>query len=333
MSQIIDLFGRGPTPTDAAFLHIIESPRPEPKKARALIEALWQRTAPFVEHGIPNRLRFELHPCFWEMYLTAVLLDRGLPVMTNEQRRHRGGKGPDLQVGSVEAWFECISATAGEGPDAVPGYSFEDFAPVPDEAFKLRLTTAIREKFLKHKVYLTKTLVSESEPFVIAVNGGAVPHVYQEVFPPRILGALFPFGPEAIRFDLRTNTFGDSFFTYQGEIKKKSGVSIPTTFFEQEESCGISAVLYRRGVQLQRGVRVGINTHSQPAREGAASKRIPSHRPRMLAGRQPASYSGTQSENRGRGIMMRRRNRRWRKKSTSGSASSAFCRRLVRSRR
>ena len=60
----------------------------------------------------------------------------------------------------------------------------------------------------------------------------------------RIIGVLFPFGPEAIRFDLRTNTFGDSFFTYQAEIKKKSGAVDPDDLFEQEESCGISAVLY-----------------------------------------------------------------------------------------
>jgi type I restriction enzyme S subunit len=244
LSQIIEVFGAGPTPTDAGFLHIIESPRPETKQARALLETLWQKTAPFLERGIPNRLRFELHPTFWEMYLTAVLLDQGLPVMANERRRHRGGKGPDIQVGAVEAWFECIAATAGEGPDAVPGYSFEGFAPVPDEAFKLRLTAAIREKFLKHQEYLSKGLVSESEPFVIAVNGGAVPHAYQEIVPPRIIGALFPLGPEAIRFDLRTNTFGDSYFTHQAGITKKSGVSIPTSFFEQEESRGISAVLY-----------------------------------------------------------------------------------------
>ncbi len=115
---------------------------------------------------------------------------------------------------------------------------------MPDEAFKLRLTATIREKLLKYEQYLNKGFVSDSEPFVIAVNGGAVPHVYQESFPPRIVSVLFPFGPEAIRFDLRTNTFGDSYFTYQGEVRKKNGTLIPTAFFEQEASRGISAVVY-----------------------------------------------------------------------------------------
>jgi hypothetical protein len=237
-------FRNGPTPTDAAFRHIIESSRPEPQEARALIESLWQKTAPYLEQSIPNRLRFELHACFWEIYLAAVLLDQKLPDAPNEIRRHRGGKGPDIQVGSVEAWFEATAATAGDGPDAVPGYSFEKCAPVPDEAFKLRLTASIREKFLKHQRYLANGLVHASEPYVIAVSGGAVPHVYSEIVPPRIVGVLFPFGPEAIRFNLRTNSFGDSYFTHQAAIQKKSGVSIPTTFFEQEESRGISAVVY-----------------------------------------------------------------------------------------
>lgn len=244
MPPIIDLFGEGPPPTDIAFRRIVESARAVPREARELIETLWLKTSPYLERGIPNRLRFELHACFWEMYLTAVLLDQKLPVILTEKRRHRAGKGPDIQVGSVEAWFEAMAATAGEGPDAVPGYSFEDFAPVPDEAFKLRLTAAIQEKLRKYQHYLGKGLVNPSEPFVIAVNGGAVPHVYQESFPPRIVCALFPFGHEVIRFDLRTNTFGDSYFTYQGAVTKKSGVAIPTTFFEQEESRGISAVVY-----------------------------------------------------------------------------------------
>ena len=40
------------------------------------------------------------------------------------------------------------------------------------------------------------------------------------------------------------NTFGDSYFTHQAAITKKNGVAVPTTFFEQEESRGISAVVY-----------------------------------------------------------------------------------------
>jgi hypothetical protein len=244
MPQIAEIFGDGPPPKDAAFLHIIESSRPEPQRARELIESLWWKTAPYVEEGTPNRLRFEFHATFWEMYVTAVLLDQRLPVAANRDRRHRRGKGPDIQIGSVEAWFEAISATPGDGADAVPGYSFEDCAPVPDEAFKLRLTAAIREKFLKHKNYLSKGFVNPFEPFVIAVNGGAVPHVHQETFPPRIVGALFPFGHETVRIDLRTKAVVDSRFAYQGAVTKKNGVPVPTTFFEQEESRGISAVVY-----------------------------------------------------------------------------------------
>jgi hypothetical protein len=178
------------------------------------------------------------------MYLTAVLLDHRLPVIATCDRRNRAGKGPDIQVGSVEAWFEAIAVTAGEGPDAVPGYSFGEVARVPDDAFKLRLSAAIQTKFLIYQKYLQTKIVEPSEPFVIAVNAGGVPFVYQEDFLPRIVCVLFPFGPPAIPFDLRTNTFGDLYFTYRSELKKKSGTSIPMNFFEQEESRGISAVVY-----------------------------------------------------------------------------------------
>jgi len=244
MPQTVDLFGDGPTPTDSAFRHILESSRPEPRKAGELVRSLWRKTEPYLEGGIPNRLRYEFHACFWEMYLTASLLDRNLPVTANSERRYQNGKGPDVQVGTVAAWIEAIVATAGTGPDAVPGYSFGQVALVPDEAFKLRLTAAISEKLGKYRRYLTNGIVTESEPFVIAVSGAAVPYVHQDVFPGRIIAALFPFGPEAVLFDRRTNTLGDSYFTYQADIKKKNGTSIPTTFFEQEDSRGISAVIY-----------------------------------------------------------------------------------------
>ena len=243
MPEPIDLFGAGIPATDAAYRHIIESSRPEPRQARDLVYSLWRKTAAYLERGLPNRLRFEFHACFWEMYLTAILLDHKLPVVSREKRLHPS-KGPDVQIGEVAAWFEAIAVTAGEGPDAVPGYSFQESVPVPDEQFKLRLTAAIQAKFRIYQTYLSKGVVNESEPFVIAVNAGDVPHVHQEAALPRIISVLFPFGDEAVRFDLRTNTFGDRHFTYQGDVKKKSGTSIPTTFFEQEESRGISAVVY-----------------------------------------------------------------------------------------
>ena len=244
MSKTVDLFGNGPTATDAAFRHISESSRAEPQEARALIESLWRKTANYLEDGIPNRLRFELHSCFWEMYLAAVLLDQKLPVAANDIRRHQGGKGPDIQVGSVEAWFEATAATAGEGPDAVPGYSFEGFAPVPDEPFKLRLTAAVQEKFRKFQHYINKGLVSESEPFVIAVNGGGVPHVYQESFPPRIVCVLFPFGAGGDTLRPSDKHVWRELFHVPRRGQEKERRSIPATFFEQEASHGISTVLY-----------------------------------------------------------------------------------------
>jgi hypothetical protein len=243
MPEQIELFGEGAPARDAAFLHIVESTRPEPKRARDLIDSLWRQTAAYLERGIPNRMRFEFHACFWEMYLAAILLDHQLQVVSREKRSH-SSKGPDIQVGNVDAWFEAIAAAAGEGPDAVPGYSFGKVARVPDEQFKLRLMGAIQTKFLIYQSYLSKGWVKESEPFVIAVNAGDIPHVHQELPLPRIISAVFPFGYEVVRFDVQTNAYVDSHFTHQGDVRKKSGASVPTTYFEQEPSRGISAIVY-----------------------------------------------------------------------------------------
>jgi hypothetical protein len=65
--------------------------------------------------------------------------------------------------------------------------------------------------------------------------------ISQVIASERFLSVLFPFGPEAIRFDLHTNIFGETYFTHQGANTKKCGVAIPTTFLNCGESRGIES--------------------------------------------------------------------------------------------
>jgi len=59
-----------------------------------------------------------------------------------------------------------------------------------------------------------------------------------------IVRTVFPFGHEVLQFNMDTKKVTEQYHNYQGSILKKEGSPILTTFFEQPESGGITAVLY-----------------------------------------------------------------------------------------
>src|SRR5271165_1159533 len=117
---MMDLFDDA-SARDQMYRHILESSHPVPQKSREFVNSLWSKTVDLLGGDLKQRVRFEFHACFWEMYLAAILLDQNKPIVPLAERRFRL-KGPDIQVGQVPTWFEAIVATTGTGTDAVPDY-------------------------------------------------------------------------------------------------------------------------------------------------------------------------------------------------------------------
>ena len=229
---------------DDAYLQLRYPTHPFAEESRTHLEQLWAMAEPFTDLQLPRRARRSFHAAYWEVYLTAALLDAGLPLAARG-RRHFRGKGPDLQVGMRPkvAWVEATASTPGAGVDHVREAGNRVRA-VPDDQIKLRLLASIDEKKAKYDHYVASGLVDVGEPFIIAINGAMVPSAQLELALPRIVRCVYPFGHEVLELDLKRHAITGSHYEFTDCVGKASGATVSTDWFGRIENAGTSAVLY-----------------------------------------------------------------------------------------
>lgn len=189
---------------------------PSRKDDRNFVEELWQEYAPYAEPEFLEDAKRDFHAKTWEMYLACVFLKNGFQLQKKTKK-----EGPDicLLVQQKPIWIEAIAPGSGTGADAVPGYEYGVVFETPKDKVLLRFTSAIEEKRKKYQNYLKDKIINKSDPYIIAVNGGRIPH--------------------AIVVDIISGLF-----SYRDTIKKSNGALVSTNIFEDETYNGISAVLY-----------------------------------------------------------------------------------------
>jgi len=192
------------------------------------------------------------HQRWWELYLTHTLLHAGVHLVRRDCR-HPKQSGPDLlaQVVGMNLWIEAVSASAGEGPDAVrSGGPSKGPKPFPDQEIMLRFLQAFSVKARYHAKCIKRGWANESEAYVIALNGALAERAYPclQRFP-RIVSVLLVGLEKAsveVEFDLdgTTSRAGEMHYEFQHEVEKKSKNTVPlAAFLEPANSC-VSAVLY-----------------------------------------------------------------------------------------
>jgi hypothetical protein len=227
---------------DVAYQNVRSAQYPQDAAAKAFVEALWERTAAFLDDDVRSGATHDFLARFWEMYVAASFLERGLPLVPRAERNLRDG-GPDLLLGNPRAYVECVTAKAGVGPDAVqPSRPFV-VTRVPREQIILRIRNAIDEKLRKYNRYLQKEVLTEGDPYVIAINGAAIPMAQGEPAMPYIVSAVLPFGGQQVHLDAQFEVVGIS-FEPEWELLKASGTAIRTDVFLDKGHAGISAVIY-----------------------------------------------------------------------------------------
>lgn len=228
--------------TDKFFNALKNEVSPWCAEAKVFTQNLWEKTHRHLDSDLANELRTQFHQRFWEMYLVAALLDAGKEL--DEGR----SAGPDICIKSADLpkiWLEAIAPLSGSGADAVQEAQPKVVRSVPDEQIKLRLLHAFDEKYKKFKKYREKSLVSDDEPCVIAINAAQVPSAsLDDDDVPRIVGSLLPFGNPVVTVSRHTLEVIDSSYAYKDGVFKASGTQIPTTSFLNHEYSGISAVIY-----------------------------------------------------------------------------------------
>lgn len=219
-----------------------ESQWPEATEAKLFVESLLVMTAPYLDADIAEKLKRQFHQCFWEMYLTAALLEAGVELVPRSERSRRD-YGPDIQL-RAGGWIEAVAVTAGVGPDAVqegqPGVA----RAVPDEQMKLRLLSALSEKRRKFESYVASGLISDGAPCIVAVNGALIPAVRLERTVPRIIRAVIEVGNEVFILDRSSGDVVERTHESQADVRKASGAAVSQGAFVDGSAALISAAIY-----------------------------------------------------------------------------------------
>jgi hypothetical protein len=227
--------------SDADFKYACDDP-----EANLFVENLWNRYNRYADKDFTQKIATRFNDHFWEMFLTCTLEDNGNDLLPKTQR-----KGPDIAIKSANfsrIWIEAIAASPGFGEDRVPLPNLDLDNKmglfVPEERIVLRYTTAIDAKHKKYIQY-RKDVVSESEPYVIAVNGNKVPYARDDEIP-YIVQAVLPFGLPTVQINWDTSDESIHGYDHRPEIKRAKGSDISTNIFLRKEYEGISGVLFSR---------------------------------------------------------------------------------------
>lgn len=128
------------------YRNLIHPRRPVEVAARQRCEEMWRLFQPLADPNFLERLPFEFHQRWFEMYLGATLVSAGLDV-----RARTPGRGPDFEilVDGRRVYIEAVCATAGDRlhADAVPEPVYRDAesrtvcAQVPHDRISLRIAS------------------------------------------------------------------------------------------------------------------------------------------------------------------------------------------------
>ena len=219
-----------------AYRNIWASNRDADIDTRYLFYKLWVKFCEYSDSHFVTEFQRNLDARFWEMYLTVLIGDKYEIASSSE--------GPDIEIRARDkkVWTEAVSVTKGDPclPDSVPELGA---GAVPEEKIILRLTSALKAKLDVHQKYLDNKLLTEDEPYVIAINSAPISKVGDSEHR-RILKALFPIGDEYVTFDANTNELSESKFKYRDVVHKANGAEVHVNSFLNLDYKLVSGVIY-----------------------------------------------------------------------------------------
>lgn len=216
--------------------------------ARSHVEELWRYFEPYADPHFRNEIAVDFQARYWEMYLGCLALRVKLPVMPNK------GKGPDLRVTLTTGRNLFIEATApgpGTGHNKVSEPTplrlgdFNPIAPdIPVEKILLRITSGIEEKFNAYNRYLRDQILRPNDPYIVAVNPGAMTLARGEFDPPLIIQSLFGVGNLMVLFDRDDPALHETCYSIRHQIIKHNDEPIKTNYFLDSRYRGLSAIIF-----------------------------------------------------------------------------------------
>lgn len=266
----LPLFDSTFTTDDPQLSHLLA--RSDSAEVRAFLEELWQKYCPRInakeEVGFRKDLKAQPHGRIWEMYLALALLNCGLDLAD------KLSNGPDVQLRTPTIWVEAVASTDGNDEKkstlplaGVPEVMLPECSGGPPEDQMIeRWLTGIDEKLKKlngrwdketWKPGYIDDIVSKTDPYVVALNThqtsfSLFDHLHTPGRPPMI-AFVFGYGGAVWRSPLSLNGLppppsipSGIAYPYRSQIKKKSGIEVPSDIFLQEKYSNISALIFSK---------------------------------------------------------------------------------------
>jgi hypothetical protein len=227
------------------------------------------------------------------MYLTCALLDAAA-----EHGYHLEcpKPGPDIVIEHEgrRIWIEAVTATPGDPgkPDSLQPHIDGQMSRVPADKIVLRYSNAIATKHSKYCEYLAEGVVSETDSWVIAVNGWPLDYSWATGEMPRFLKALYPLGALGYAIDPSTRELVDRKHQYRPVIRKTNQSPVSTEIFVKDEYRALSAVLHSHAhafMDQPLGSDFEI-AHHPLAQRPVSTGWLPSHREWKAAAKGDGSY-------------------------------------------
>jgi len=207
---------------------------------RDWIESIWEQYEPYADANFPNEFKKQFNQRAWELHLGSTLLNRGYTLGSHSN------DGPDFKIPyeKKNIWIEAIAVEKGDGQDKVPNIEYGKAMDVPEKEMLLRLTAGLKEKHIKYLSYLNDGIVSQNDPFVIAIDRSPLEHLDPQI--PLILKCLFAIGHQVLflkRKKPQTKTEGST-WSARDKVKKISSSEVGMFIFGDSSFEGISAIIY-----------------------------------------------------------------------------------------
>lgn len=207
---------------------------------RDWLESIWEQYEPYADSNFPNEFKKQFNQRAWELYLGSTLLNRGYILASHSNI------GPDFKIpyDDKNIWIEAIAVEKGDGQDKVPNIEYGKAMDVPEKEMLLRITAGLREKYRKYVSYSKDNIVSQKDPFIIAIDRSPLEHMDPQI--PLILKCLFAVGYQVLlikREKPQPKTEGST-WSAREKINKISGSEVEMLMFRDASFDGISAIIY-----------------------------------------------------------------------------------------
>lgn len=257
-----DLFINCDNTQDLAYQNICSADHPINQEIKIFCEGLWNKFEVYADSHFLTQIRRNFYERYWEMYLTSSLIDWNFQV---QSPRH----GPDILIedGNNRIWIEAVASGNGDpilNLDVIPEIETGIAQLVPEEKIILRLRSSVENKSAKYHDYIRDSIIRDTEPYIIAINGSKLNFMSRTDDIPYIVKSILPIGDYSYNFASETTSI-----SYRDTIRRVGGADVSTNVFLDDNYRHISAILYS-------------NTHAGRFDEEIGSDYLLIHNPKAI---------------------------------------------------